>query len=60
MEIYVDYMIVKSTVVADHRTHLQAIFDKLCYHDMKLNLEKCFIDVDGGRFLGFIITLKGI
>jgi len=56
MEVYVDYIVVKSAKVKVHPVHLERVFDKVKKHNMCLNLEKCFLRVVEGKFLGFMIT----
>ena len=60
IEIYIDDMSVKSKERPDHTTHLQEAFDLLKAYDMKLNPSKCAFGVSAGRFLGFMVTQKGI
>ena len=60
MEVYFDDMLVKSKQGPDHVTHLQEAFDLLRVYDMKLNPLKCAFGISVGRFLGFIVTQRGI
>ena len=60
MEVYVDDMLVKSKERPDHATHLQEAFELLKEYDMKLNPSKCAFRVSAGRFLGFMVTQRGI
>ena len=60
MEVYIDDMLVKSKQRPDHITHLQEAFDLLKAYDMKLNPLKCAFGVSAGRFLGFMVTQRGI
>nr|KYP41524.1 Retrovirus-related Pol polyprotein from transposon 17.6 [Cajanus cajan] len=60
MEVYVDDMVVKTTSAADHAADLAEVFAQVRRHNMRLNLEKCVFDVQGGKFLGFMITSRGI
>ena len=60
MEVYIDDMLVKSKQRSDHVTHLQEAFDLLKAYDMKLNPLKCAFGVSTGRFLGFMVTQRGI
>jgi len=60
MEVYVDDMVVKSVKVKQHVTDLEAVFSRVRRHEMCLNLEKCFFGVGGVKFLGFMITQRGI
>ena len=60
MEVYIDYMLIKSKERSDHATHLQQVFDLLRTYGMKLNPAKCAFRVSAGRFLGFMMTQRGI
>nr|KYP71305.1 Retrovirus-related Pol polyprotein from transposon 17.6 [Cajanus cajan] len=60
MEVYVDDMVVKTTSAIDHATDLAEIFAQVRKHNMRLNPEKCVFGVQGGKFLGFMITSRGI
>ena len=60
MEVYIDDMLVKSKQRLDHVVHLQQTFDLLREYDMKLNPLKCVFGVSVGRFLGFMVTQRGI
>lgn len=59
-EVYVDDMLVKSRRKEDHLQDLKETFKVLREHDMKLNPEKCAFGVNSGKFLGFMITKRGI
>ena len=60
MEVYIDDMLVKSKQCPDHTTHLQQAFDLLQEYGMKLNPLKCAFGVSVGKFLGFMVTQRGI
>ena len=60
MEVYIDDMLVKSKERPDHTKHLQQAFELLKAYAMKLNLTKCAFGVSAGRFLGFMMTRRGI
>ena len=60
MEIYINDMLVKSKQRPDHAAHLQQTFDLLREYGMKLNPLKCAFAVSAGRFLGFMVTQRGI
>ena len=59
-EVYIDDMLVKSKQRPDHAAHLQQTFDLLREYGMKLNPLKCAFRVSAGRFLGFMLTKRGI
>ena len=60
MEVYIDDMLVKSKECPDHAEHLQEAFELLRAYGMKLNPSKCAFRVNVGRFLGFMVTQRGI
>nr|KYP74385.1 Transposon Ty3-I Gag-Pol polyprotein [Cajanus cajan] len=60
IEIYVDDMVVKSNSLAEHLVDLAKIFGELRKHNMRLNPEKCTFGVKGGKFLGFMLSARGI
>ena len=60
MEVYIDDMLVKSLKAEDHITHLRDAFQILREYKMKLNPTKCSFGVTSGKFLGYIVTQRGI
>ena len=60
MEVYIDDMLVKSKLHSDHVDHLQQTFNLLREYGMKLNPLKCAFGVSADRFLGFMVTQRGI
>jgi len=60
VECYVDDIVVKSHNKNDHLRDLKIIFDIMRAHQLKMNPIKSFLGVSSGKFLGFIITSKGI
>ena len=60
MEVYVDDMITKSREPIDHVQHLEETFDLLRKYRMKLNHEKCAFGISLGKFLGFLMSHRGI
>ena len=60
VEVYIDDMIVKSKLQEDHIKDLQQTFDKLRRYRIKLNPAKCAFGVPAGKFLGFMLTNRGI
>ena len=60
VEIYVDYMLVKSLDERRHLDDLQETFDTLRQYHMKLNPSKCAFEVSSGKFLGFMVSHRGI
>ena len=53
-------MLVKSTIVELHKTHLSEAFQILREYNMKLNSAKCAFGVSAEKFLGFIVNYRGI
>ena len=60
MEVYVDDMLVKSKEKLAHLDDLKETFATLKQYQMKLNLSKCVFGVVSGKFLGFMVSQKGI
>ncbi|XP_072076510.1 uncharacterized protein [Arachis hypogaea] len=60
MEIYVDDMVAKTTHGKSHCDDLKEIFEQVRTYRMRLNPEKCAFGVRGGKFLGFMLTSRGI
>lgn len=53
-------MVVKSKVVAEHVTDLTNTFEILRKHKLRLNASKCSFGVSSGKFLGYMVTHRGI
>ncbi|KAM2544763.1 hypothetical protein TB1_016414 [Malus domestica] len=60
MEVYVDDMLVKSKHANQHITNLYETFTILKRYRMRLNPNKCAFGVGSGKFLGFMISQRGI
>ena len=60
IEIYIDDMMVKSKMVSEHLRDLRTIFEILRNHKLCLNASKCSFDVGSGKFLGYMVTHRGI
>ena len=60
IEVYVDDMLVKSLDKGKHLDDLQETFNTFRRYNMKLNPNKCAFGVASGKFLGFMISHKGI
>ena len=58
--IYIDDVVVKSKTRNEHTQHLQKVFHLLRKYGMKLNPAKCAFGVSSGKFLGFMVTQRGI
>ena len=59
-QVYVDDMLVKSRREEDHLEDLRETFDTLRSYNMKLNPGKCAFIVTAGKFLGFMVSQRGI
>ena len=55
-----DDMLVKSLDERKHLDDLQETFNTLRQYNMKLNLSKCAFGVASGKFLGFMVSHRGI
>nr|KYP59184.1 Retrovirus-related Pol polyprotein from transposon opus [Cajanus cajan] len=53
-------MVVKSASTDRHFDDLQELFDTIGKYQLKLNPEKCSFRVQAGKFLGFLLTHRGI
>ena len=60
MEVYVDDMLVKSKEELAHLDDLRETFATLKQYQMKLNPGKCVFGVASGKFLGFMVSERGI
>ena len=60
MEVYVDDMLVKSNEELAHLDDLKQTFTTLRQYQMKLNPSKCVFGVASGKFLGFMVSQRGI
>ncbi|CAL1412854.1 unnamed protein product [Linum trigynum] len=60
VEAYVDDVLVKSRKAGDHLTNLRETFETLRRRNLRLNPLKCVFGAEAGKFLGFMITNRGI
>ncbi|XP_030925807.1 uncharacterized protein LOC115952727 [Quercus lobata] len=60
VQVYVDGMLVKSIWEDDHLNDLQETFDTLWSYNMKLNPSECAFGVTARKFLGFMVSQRGI
>lgn len=60
IEVYIDDIVVKSKTRSEHTHHLEETFCLIKAYNMKLNPAKCAFGVSIGKFLGFIVTQRGI
>ena len=60
IEVYIDDMVVKSKAESEHTNDLGNIFEILRRHKLRLNASKCSFGVGSGKFLGYMVTHRGI
>ena len=60
VQVYMVDMLVKNRQEEDHLEDLKETFDTLHSYNMKLNPRKCAFGVTTGKFLGFIVSQRGI
>ncbi|XP_050280380.1 uncharacterized protein LOC126721382 [Quercus robur] len=60
VEVYVDDMLVKSIDEGSHLDDLQETFETLRRYKMKLNPSKCAFGVSSGKFMGFMVSQRGV
>ena len=60
VEVYIDDMVVKSKLVFEHVRDLTSIFEILREHKLRLNVSKCSFGVGLRKFLGYMVTHRGI
>jgi len=60
VQAYVDDMVGTSREKEQHVTDLEELFATIAKYRLKLNPEKCIFGVEAGKFLGFLLTERGI
>ena len=60
IEVYIDDMVVKNKMVSKHVGDLINIFEILMKHKLRLNASKCSFGVGSRKFLGYMVTHRGI
>ena len=60
VEVYINDMVMKSKLVSEHVMDLASIFETLREHKLRLNASKCSFGVGLGKFLGYMVTHRGI
>lgn len=60
INVYVDDLVVNSKDVESHWQHLEEIFNILHNYQVKLNPDKCTFGVTSEKFLGYLVTKRGI
>ena len=57
---YIDDIVVKSKKSKEHMQDLTEVFEILRHHRLRLNATKCVFRVRHRKFLGYMITCRGI
>jgi len=60
VQAYVDDMVVTSPEASKNVADLEELFNTIAKFRLKLNPEKCIFGVEAGKFLGFLLTERGI
>jgi len=60
IKVYIDNMVVKNKQEARHIEDFQGVFEVLRQHKLRHNANKCAFGVEAGKFLGYLITNRGI
>ena len=60
IEVYINDMVVKSKVESEHVNDLENIFGILRKHKLDLDPSKCSFSIGFGKFLGYMVTHRGI
>ena len=60
IEVYIDDMIFKTKDNEDPSKDLESVFQCLRQYNLRLNPLKCTFGMEAGKFLGFMLTSRGI
>ena len=60
IEVYIDDMVVKSKIMSKHIGDLINNFKILRGHNLRFNASKCSFGVGLSKFLGYMVTHRGI
>ena len=60
VEVCIDDIVVKNETQAEHVQHLEEAFRLMWAYNMKLNLAKWAFGISARKFLGFMVTQRGI
>ena len=60
IKVYIDDMLVKSKIVSEHIGDLTNIFKILRGHQLRLDASKCSFRIGSDKFLGYMVTHRGI
>ncbi|XP_058185921.1 uncharacterized protein LOC131303147 [Rhododendron vialii] len=60
VEAYIDDLVCRSVFARDHLRDLGEVFAVLKHRKLRLNAEKCAFGVSSGKFLGYMVSRRGI
>jgi len=60
LEVYIDDRVAKTKEGSSHTEDLKEILGQVRKYNMRLNPTKCSVGVQVGKFLGFLLTKRGI
>ena len=60
VKVYIDDIVVKSKLVSEHLADLSNSFEILRRHKLRLNASKYSFGVGSRKFLGYMVTHRGI
>ncbi|MCI46182.1 hypothetical protein A2U01_0067422, partial [Trifolium medium] len=60
LEVYIDDMVVKTAKEGEQEKDLANILASVRRYNMRFNPAKCSFGVQAGKFLGFLLTHRGI
>lgn len=60
IEAYIDDTVIKGKKAEEHLLDLAKVFEILRHHKLRLNATKCAFGVRSKKFLGYMITYRGI
>jgi len=60
VEVYIDDIIAKMALPANLTAELTEVFSRLRQHNMRLNPHKCTFGISASKFLGYMLTNRGI
>ena len=58
--VFIDNILIYSTIIEEHFELLEKVFKCLCKHALNCKLKKCSFLQKTTTFLGFYITLEGL
>ena len=58
--VYLDDILIYNNNLREHKEHVQLVLTKLCEFDIQADVDKCKFHVIETKYLGLIISTKGI